>query len=70
MAHWYLYRSTVSRRILAFRLLISKKGTRCPGFVAAQCLGAFTATILFRWLIPSLPSEAKDVAFPHIGGRD
>ena len=36
-----------------------------PGFVVAQLLGAFAATVLFRWLVPSLPSEAKEVAFPH-----
>jgi glycerol uptake facilitator-like aquaporin len=36
-----------------------------PGFVAAQLLGAFAATVLFRWLVPSLPSEAKEVVFPH-----
>src|SRR6266576_7216751 len=29
-----------------------------PGFVVAQLLGAFAATVLFRWLVPSLPSEA------------
>ena len=29
------------------------------------------ATVLFRWLVPSLPSEAKEVVFPHadIGRR-
>jgi glycerol uptake facilitator-like aquaporin len=32
-----------------------------PGFVVAQLLGAFAATVLFRWLVPSLPFEAKDV---------
>ena len=36
-----------------------------PGFIAAQFLGAFAATALFRWLVPSLPSEAKEVVFPH-----
>jgi glycerol uptake facilitator-like aquaporin len=42
-----------------------------PGFMVAQLFGAFTATILFRWLIPSLPSEAKDVVFPHThAGRE
>src|ERR671929_2006834 len=30
-----------------------------PGFVVAQLLGAFAATALFRWLVPSLPSEAN-----------
>jgi glycerol uptake facilitator-like aquaporin len=36
-----------------------------PGFIIVQILGAFTATVLFRWLVPSLPSEAKEVVFPH-----
>ena len=36
-----------------------------PGFVVAQLLGAFAATALFRWLVPSLPSGASAVVFPH-----
>jgi glycerol uptake facilitator-like aquaporin len=36
-----------------------------PGFVIAQFLGAFAATVLFRWLVPSLPLEAKEVVYPH-----
>jgi glycerol uptake facilitator-like aquaporin len=36
-----------------------------PGFIAEQCLGAFVATVLFRWLGPSLPSQAKQVVFPQ-----
>jgi glycerol uptake facilitator-like aquaporin len=28
-----------------------------PGFIAAQLAGAATATMLFRWLVPSLPHE-------------
>ncbi len=36
-----------------------------PGFIMAQLLGAFAATVLFRWLLPLLPSEAKDVVLPH-----
>jgi len=36
-----------------------------PGFVAAQMAGAGVATILFRWLIPSLPQEASAVLIPH-----
>ena len=36
-----------------------------PGFVAAQLLGAATATLLFRWLVPALPTEAKDIVVPH-----
>ncbi|HEY3740401.1 MAG TPA: MIP/aquaporin family protein [Bryobacteraceae bacterium] len=34
-----------------------------PGFVAAQLLGAFAATFLFRWLTPALPETAKNVVF-------
>ncbi|HZR81886.1 MAG TPA: MIP/aquaporin family protein [Candidatus Binatia bacterium] len=32
-----------------------------PAFVAAQLLGAATATALFRWLVPSLPEVAPEV---------
>src|SRR6185312_7704039 len=32
-----------------------------PGFIAAQLLGAMAATLLFRWLIPSLPQDAPAV---------
>ena len=64
---------TLSRRVVAEGLgtaflLSAVAGIRpgdTPGFVAAQFLGASAATILFRWLVPSLPSEAKDVVFPH-----
>ncbi len=33
-----------------------------PGFVIAQVIGALTATLLFRWLVPALPDsiEAKE----------
>ena len=34
-----------------------------PGFMVAQLLGAFAATVLFRWLVPSLSSEAKKLYF-------
>jgi glycerol uptake facilitator-like aquaporin len=32
-----------------------------PFFIIAQLAGAFSATILFRWLIPSLPVHTADV---------
>src|ERR1700739_1413027 len=37
-----------------------------PGFMVTQLLGAFAATVLFRWLVPPLSSEAKDVVLPHV----
>jgi glycerol uptake facilitator-like aquaporin len=35
-----------------------------PGFIVAQALGATAATLLFRWLIPNLPSSAANVVAP------
>jgi glycerol uptake facilitator-like aquaporin len=36
-----------------------------PGFIVAQLVGAAVATILFRWLVPSLPDTAEAVILPH-----
>jgi glycerol uptake facilitator-like aquaporin len=36
-----------------------------PWFIAAQILGGFAATLLFRWLAPSLPTRAKEVLIVH-----
>ena len=38
-----------------------------PLFIAAQLLGALAATVLFRWLVPSRPREAKNVLLTHDG---
>jgi glycerol uptake facilitator-like aquaporin len=35
-----------------------------PGFIAAQLAGALVATLFFRWLVPTLPMQAKDVVVP------
>ena len=37
-------------------------------FVVAQVLGAFAATVLFRWLLPSLP--ARELLVPHNEARE
>jgi len=36
-----------------------------PGFVIAQLAGAAASTLLFRWLVPPLPSAAPDILIPH-----
>ncbi len=36
-----------------------------PGFIVAQLAGAMAATLLFRWLVPSLPKEASNVMVAH-----
>lgn len=45
--------------------------TDVPAFVVAQFIGAGVATALFRWLVPALPTMAKDVLVSHqaTGGR-
>jgi glycerol uptake facilitator-like aquaporin len=35
--------------------------TDAPGFILVQLLGAFAATALFRWLVPSLRADASAV---------
>ena len=36
-----------------------------PGFMVAQLAGATAATLLFRWLLPSLPKDAANVVVAH-----
>ena len=36
-----------------------------PGFIVAQLAGAMAATLLFRWLVPSLPKDAANVVVAH-----
>ena len=39
-----------------------------PAFIVAELAGAFVATALFQWLVPSLPKEAESVIVPHERG--
>jgi glycerol uptake facilitator-like aquaporin len=39
-----------------------------PAFIAAQLGGAAAATLLFRWLVPTLPKDAEAVIVPHEKG--
>jgi len=38
-----------------------------PGFIVAQLLGAAAATVLFRWLVPSLPKDAAPAVASRSG---
>jgi glycerol uptake facilitator-like aquaporin len=40
-----------------------------PLFILAQLAGGIAATLLFRWLVPTLPSSAKDVLLAHTSAR-
>jgi glycerol uptake facilitator-like aquaporin len=39
--------------------------TDTPGFILAQLAGAVAATLLFRWLVPSIPKAASSVIVAH-----
>ena len=41
-----------------------------PGFILAQLAGGIAATLVFRWLVPSLRSAAKDVTLAHDAAGD
>jgi len=41
-----------------------------PAFIVAQLLGAAGATLLFRWLVPTLPKVASEVVVPHPAGEE
>ena len=41
-----------------------------PSFLIAQLAGGFAATIVFRWLVPNLQAQAKEVLLPHGLQRD
>lgn len=41
-----------------------------PGFIVAQLAGAAAATVLFRWLAPSLEKDAARVVVPHSESGD
>jgi len=36
-----------------------------PWFIFAQFLGGFAATLVFRWLVPNLQVQAKEILLPH-----
>jgi glycerol uptake facilitator-like aquaporin len=36
-----------------------------PGFIVAQLCGAAVATLLFKWLVPTLSRDAKSIVIPH-----
>jgi glycerol uptake facilitator-like aquaporin len=41
-----------------------------PAFVAAQAAGAAAATLLFRWLVPTLPAVTRDVTVPRTASAE
>lgn len=69
-AYWFTASTSFANPAVTFARAFTETfaGIRpadAPGFIVAQLLGAFAATALFRWLVPSLPSGANEVVFPH-----
>jgi hypothetical protein len=49
---------------VAIALLANTLAQDVPGFLLAQAAGASPATILFSWLVPTLPTSANEVIVP------
>jgi glycerol uptake facilitator-like aquaporin len=69
-AYWFTASTSFANPAVAIARCLSDTfaGIRpvdVPLFVVAQVAGGIAATILFRWLIPNLPSRARDVVVPH-----
>lgn len=41
-----------------------------PGFIVAQLAGALVATLLSRWLVPSLAKDADAAVTSHLSGKE
>jgi glycerol uptake facilitator-like aquaporin len=41
-----------------------------PGLIMAQLAGAAVATILFRWLVPTLPKDATSIVISHLPAQN
>lgn len=69
-AYWFTASTSFANPAVTFARSLSNtfagiRPTDVPGFVAAQLLGAAAATLLFRWLVPSLLGDADAVVVPH-----
>jgi hypothetical protein len=63
-------RTVCSWRIHYGSLLAGIRPVDAPGFIAAQLAGAIAATVLFRWLVPSLPKDASAIVVFHAGSGE
>lgn len=69
-AYWFTSSTSFANPAVTFARSFSDTfaGIRpedAPGFIVAQLAGAFAATMLLRWLVPSLPDDASSVVLPH-----
>jgi glycerol uptake facilitator-like aquaporin len=69
-AYWFTSSTSFANPAVTLARTLSNtfsgiRPTDVPLFLLAQLAGAFTATIVFRWLVPTLPKRAKDVVVVH-----
>ncbi len=69
-AYWFTSSTSFANPAVTLARAVSNtfSGIRpedAPPFIAAQIVGAIAATVLFRWLVPSLPKTAEDLLIPH-----
>jgi glycerol uptake facilitator-like aquaporin len=70
-AYWFTASTSFANPAVTFARTLTNTfaGIRpadAPAFIAAQLVGAFAATALFRWLLPIQPAIARDVVLPHL----
>ena len=66
-AHWFTSSTSFANPAVTLARSVSdtSAGIRLidvPGFIVAQLIGAATATLLFRWLVPKLPADSKEAS--------
>jgi glycerol uptake facilitator-like aquaporin len=69
-AYWFTSSTSFANPAVTLARAVSNtfSGIRpadAPAFIAAQLTGAIAATLLFRWLVPSLPETAEDILMPN-----
>jgi glycerol uptake facilitator-like aquaporin len=74
-AYWFTSSTSFANPAVTIARALSNtfagiRPTDVPWFVLAQFLGGIAATVLFRWLVPNLHVEAKEVLLPHNLERD
>lgn len=69
-AYWFTSSTSFANPAVTIARALSNtfagiRPTDVPGFLIAQIAGAAAATALFRWLIPGLRRQAKDIVVRH-----
>ena len=74
-AYWFTASTSFANPAVTFARSLTDtfagiRPTDVPGFVVAQFMGAMAATLMFRWLLPTLPRTAERVVVTHAEGAE